>query len=88
MMGFLIFWNTEMYNLNNYQRRKLIENPNIENLTESFAVYTARFKDKALKSYFRGESPKEIFLKAQIPIHYFDDPMYCNSYLKRRKKKY
>jgi transposase len=77
-----------MHNLSSYQRRKLLENPNIEKLTDKFVVYTAKFKEKALRSYLSGENPKEIFLKAKIPIHYFDDPKYCNSCLKRWKKKY
>lgn len=77
-----------MHNLSTYQKRKLLENPNVEKLTEKFVVYTTKFKESALRSYLKGERPKNIFIKAKIPIHYFDDPKYCNSCLKRWKKKY
>lgn len=77
-----------MHNLSNYQRRKLLENSNVEKLTDNFVVYTAKFKERAVDLFIAGTAPKDIFLRFNIPIHYFDDPDYCKSCLKRWKKKY
>ena len=77
-----------MHNLSSYQRKKLLENKNVEKLTEKSVVYTSKFKQKALESYLAGENAKDIFLRAGIPVHYFDNSKYCQSCLKRWKIKF
>ena len=84
--GFYL-WSTDMHNLSEYQRRILLENTNVEKITEKFVVYTSGFKVKTVKQYLNGESPNDIFLKANIPIELFIKG-YCLSCIKRWKKKY
>ena len=76
-----------MSNLSDYQKRKLLDNPNIEKITENHIVFTAAFKIKAVESYFQGLIPEQIFLEAGIQTDFFsaDYPRMC---IKKWKKKY
>lgn len=76
-----------MQELSSYQKRKLLENPNVEKITEKFVSFTPDFKSLAVKKYLNGENANEIFLQAKIPIHFFKSD-YCRSCLKRWKKKF
>ena len=87
MMGFLVFRSTEMNELSDYQRRKLLENPNVEEITEKHIHYSFSFKVKAVESYLKGKKPSEIFLDAGIDPSLFETD-YCLYAIKRWKKKY
>ena len=76
-----------MHNLNPDQQKELSQNPNIEKITETQIVYTAKFKIWAIEEYLKGKSPNEIFDENGIPPSCFI-AKYCNSCLKRWKKKY
>lgn len=73
--------------LSDYQKRKLLDNPNIEKITENQVSFTAAFKIKAVESYFQGIKPEQIFLDAEINTDFFsaDYPRMC---IKKWKKKY
>lgn len=73
--------------LSDYQRRKLLENPNVEEITEKHIHYSASFKIKAVESYIKGISPVEIFKQAGIDPSFFEED-YCLNTVKRWKKKY
>jgi len=75
-----------MQELSDYQRRVLLKNPNVEKITEKHILYSAKFKVKALKEYFNGKSANKIFEEAGINPKFFVKK-YCNSCLKRWKKK-
>jgi len=76
-----------MNNLSDYQRRKLLENPNVEEITEKHIHYSSSFKIKAVESYLKGEKPSDIFKDAGIDPSMFDEG-YCLYAIKRWKKKY
>jgi len=76
-----------MQELTDFQRRKLLKNPNVEKITEKHVVYAAEFKVKAVQSYLNGLSPNEIFTNAGINLSFFK-AHYTQSYLKKWKKKF
>lgn len=76
-----------MNQLSDYQKRKLLENPNVEEITGKHIHFAAAFKIKAVESYLKGKRPDDIFLEAGIDPVIFEDK-YCLSSLKRWKKKY
>ena len=76
-----------MQNLSDYQRKVLLKNPNVEKISNQNIVYTSNFKIKAVQSYLDGCRPDEIFKVANIDPKYFVK-QYCQSCLKRWKKKY
>jgi transposase len=76
-----------MNELSDYQRRKLLENPNVEEITEKHIHYSSSFKIKAVESYLKGEKPSDIFKDAGIDPSMFDEG-YCLYAIKRWKKKY
>lgn len=87
MMGLCCFKGTFMNELSDYQKRKLLENPNVEEITEKHIHFAASFKIKAVEGYLKGKHPDDIFLEAGIDPVIFEDK-YCLSSLKRWKKKY
>jgi len=76
-----------MQNLSDYQRRKLLENPNVEKITEKHVVFTSNFKIKSVESFLNGLSATEIFNKEGINLNFFK-PNYAQYCLKKWKKKY
>lgn len=76
-----------MQKLSNYQRRILLQNPNIEKITEHHVIFTSKFKIKAVESYLGGLTPNQIFEQANININYFN-LRYAESCIKKWKKKY
>lgn len=76
-----------MHELSDYQKRKLLKNSVVEKITEKQIVYTASFKLWAVGRYLEGDSPNEIFKKKGISPDLFK-PKYCQSCLKRWKKKF
>jgi len=76
-----------MHELSEQQRRKLLENPNVEKITEKFIQYSSSFKIKAVERYLRGDHPDQIFTDAKILINFFEK-QYARHCLKRWKKKY
>lgn len=74
-------------NLSDNQRRKLLENPNVEEITEKHIHYSSAFKIKAAESYINGIHPEDIFKKAGIDPLLFEEN-YCLYTVKRWKKKY
>jgi len=76
-----------MHNLTLDQQKELSQNPNIEKITENQIVYTSNFKIRAIEEYLKGKSPNAIFNENGIPSSWFITK-YCNSCLKRWKKKY
>jgi hypothetical protein len=76
-----------MIKLSDHQRQKLLENPNIEEITEKHIHYSSSFKIKAVESYLKGLRPSEIFKAAGFESSLFDDD-YCLYAIKRWKKKY
>jgi hypothetical protein len=77
-----------MNQLSDYQKRKLLENPNVEEITEKHVHFAASFKIKAVESYLKVKHPDDIFFEAGIDLTIFEDNRYCLSSLKRWKKKY
>lgn len=76
-----------MHKLSDYQRRVLRKNPHVEKITEKHVVYTSKFKTRATEAYLKGESANQIFINAGIDPTFFITK-YCQSCLKRWKKKY
>lgn len=76
-----------MHHLTDYQRRKLLENPSVEKVTDKHVVFTAKFKIQAVEKYLNGISPDEIFKVNSINLNFFKKnyAQYC---LKKWKKKY
>lgn len=52
-------------------RKELESNVNVEKVSKSFVSYTLKFKLHALKSYEKGNSPKQIFTSAGIDLSLF-----------------
>ncbi len=52
-------------------RQKLLENPNVNSLSNSQIVYTLAFKENALKEYTRGMISSEIWVKGGFDISIF-----------------
>lgn len=75
-----------MHELSKSQLSKLLKNPNVEKVTAKNVQFTSKFKLYALKKYFDGKSPTEVFREAGIDPTFFKDK-YCNSCLKRWRKK-
>ena len=60
-----------MRKLSVYQKRKLLENPNIEKITEKNVTFTSKFKIKAVEQYYKGLNPDQIFTDAGINLKIF-----------------
>ena len=75
-----------MQNFSKSQERILLDNPNVEKITDSHVVFTGTFKIKAVALYHEGESPDAIFLKNGIDPKFFI-PDFCRNCLKRWAKK-
>ena len=76
-----------MQELSDYQRRVLLNNPNVEKITEKHVIYKSSFKIKVVEKYLNGQKPDEIFKEAEINPKYFIKK-YCQFCIKRWKKKY
>ena len=76
-----------MQNLSPSQKKALLSNPNVEKITDKHVVYTSSFKTKAVEDYLNGKSPNQIFLDSGIDPTFFVTK-YCQSCIKRWKKKY
>lgn len=76
-----------MHKLSEFQRRELLKNPNVKKITKNHVQFTSQFQLNALSKYVNGISPTEIFKEANIDPKLFKDK-YCNSCLKRWKKKH
>lgn len=76
-----------MQELTNYQKNVLKKNNSVEKITEKHVVYTPKFKIWAVSRYLKGISPNQIFLEKGINPDFFKE-RYCESCLKRWKKKY
>ena len=76
-----------MNQLSDYQRRKLLENPNVESITESHVHFKGEFKIWAVENYLKGIRPNDLFIDAGIDLSFFEEK-YAYSCLKRWKKKY
>jgi hypothetical protein len=76
-----------MHHLTDYQRRKLLENPNVQKITDKHVVFSAKFKVKSVEKYLKGFSPDEIFKQESINLNFFkiNYAQYC---IKKWKKKY
>lgn len=76
-----------MHHLTEIQKKKLLENPNVEEITTNHIHYSGAFKIKAVESYLKGERPIQIFQNAGIDTSFFEEN-YCLYAIKRWKKKY
>lgn len=76
-----------MQNLSLKQQKELLLNQNVQKLTDKHVVFKPKFKIKAVKQYFNGKSPSEIFSEAGIDLSWFADD-YSKSCLKRWVKKH
>jgi hypothetical protein len=76
-----------MHHLTDIQKKNLLENPNVEEITTNHIHYSGSFKIKAVESYLKGEKPIEIFQQVGIDTSIFEEN-YCLYTLKRWKKKY
>jgi len=76
-----------MHKLSKSQKKNLLKNPNVERLTDSFVVFSAKFKVMAVEAFLNGQDPDQIFLALKVPINFFkpDYPRLC---IKRWRKKY
>lgn len=73
--------------LSDQQRRKLLENPNVEEITEKHIHFTSDFKIKAVELNLKGDSPEEIFKTHGFDLSLFAE-RYANYTIKRWRKKY
>jgi transposase len=73
--------------LSEIQKKALLENPHVEEVTANHIHYSGSFKIKAVEGYLNGEKPNHIFQKAGIDPSFFEEN-YCLYTLKRWKKKY
>ena len=87
MMGLLVFGVQFMLSFSDSQRLKLIENSNVEEITEKHIHFSSSFKIKAVESYIAGTHPQTIFENAGFDPSYFEKD-YCLHTVKRWKKKY
>lgn len=76
-----------MHFLSDAQKRAILENPNVEEITEKQIHFKSEFKIKAVESYLNGINPDDIFIRAGIPIDLFEK-RYCYYTLKKWKEKY
>jgi len=76
-----------MQELSDQERLLLLKNPNIERITEKHVVFSSSFKIQAVEKYLKGQSPVDIFKDAKIDPNLFIKN-YCQSCIKRWKKKY
>lgn len=87
MMGLLVLGVQFMILLSDHQRRKLLENPNVEEITEKHIHFTPDFKIKAVQLNLKGVSPEEIFQTHGLDLSLFTD-RYADYAIKRWRKKY
>lgn len=73
--------------LSEYQKKKLLENSNVESITEKHVHFTSSFKIKAVEQNLKGENPDEIFKNHGIDLSLFSE-RYAEYAIKRWKKKY
>lgn len=76
-----------MQELSNYQRKVLLNNPNVEKIVEKNVIFTSKFKISAVEKFIKGIKPDHIFEEAHINLSFFSRD-YARSCLKRWKKKY
>ena len=76
-----------MQNLSAYQRRSLLQNPNVEKVTEKHVIFTAKFKVRAVELYLDGNSPDHTFTKLGINLKFFKKN-YAQNCIKKWKAKY
>lgn len=76
-----------MHFLPDSAKRKLLENPNVDEVTEKHIHYSANFKILAVERFQKGDSPGDIFRDAGFDLSLFEEN-YCLFTLKRWKKKY
>jgi len=76
-----------MQNLSPSQKKALLSNPNVEKITDKHVVYTSAFKTMAVEAYLNGKPSNQIFSDAGIDPTFFVTK-YCQSCIKRWKKKY
>ena len=87
MMGLLVYGVQFMILLSDQQRRKLLENPNVEEITEKHIHFTSDFKIEAVELNLKGMSPEEIFKTHELDLSLFTD-RYADYAIKRWRKKY
>jgi transposase-like protein len=87
MMGFLVLGVQFMILLSDHQIRKLLENPNVEEITEKHIHFTPEFKIRAVELNLKGTSPEEIFQTHGFDLSLFTD-RYAVYAIKRWRKKY
>ena len=86
-MGFSFLGVQIMNQLSDYQRRKLLENPNVESITDDRVYFTGDFKIWSVEHYLKGKHPNDLFSEAGIDLSFFEEK-YAYFCLKRWKKKY
>lgn len=62
-----------MAKFNEFDRSKLLQNPNVLKVISTYVSYTPEFKIKALKSLKAGFLPKKIFEEAGIDLSLFNE---------------
>lgn len=76
-----------MQNFTPYQKKVLLENMNVQKITENHLVFTSEFKIKAVEFYLKGMSADEIFISHGFDANFFEKD-YFRSNLRRWKVKY
>lgn len=61
------------YALTQEQQAALRENPNVHSVSACMVQYTADFKRHVLEARARKERPRDIFVKAGIPLEWFGE---------------
>lgn len=61
------------------EKQELLKNPNILKVGNSNATYCPRFKVRAVKAYYEGKSPLQIFIDEKINVNILgrDNPLSC-----------
>ena len=71
-----------------YQKKVLLENPNVLKITENHLVFTPEFKIKAVEFYLKGMSDEEIFTSHGFNSSFFKDDDYFRRKIQKWKLKY
>lgn len=62
---------SKRYTLSTAQQEELRQNPNVRLVSERMVQYTAEFKREVLNTQASGHKPRDVFIRAGIPLEWF-----------------
>lgn len=87
MIGLFNYWRTFMQSFSPYQKKILLENPNVLKITENHLVFVPEFKIQAVEFFLKGMTPDEIFISHGFNPDFFEKD-YFRLAIKRWRIKY